>query len=328
MVGLSISWRCPLCPFFATTWPLAFLPWGSLVVKGLSVDGGWLELLEFWLSLTSSAATRFFSAAFSASRACSLSSRYMRSFSTRGGVCCRSSSVTSKPGGSRRRSTMELLPKITAERIEKHRLGLIVAKVTVAALGGALGGAHITPVRRPITGPPEAGLVHKGFQQDNGLAIVRLPVRRQTPDIGGQHVRGQVLNLHPGQDQKPDIVGHQGQVLLTASLVPADEGISASHPPGRRPPPQAGHQPAIQIGQIFQVGAHDPGTAQIMVGVDQVIPELLPGGTAHHVDCQKAKLGNASRQRLRRHGKVRSVRRLFAPIVVFLAGRKFDLTPR
>src|SRR5665648_344542 len=200
MVGLIIFCRCPFGSFFSPTWPLAFLPWGSLVVKGLSVDGGWLELLEFWLSLTSSAATRFFSAAVSASRACSLSSRYMRSFSTRGGVCCRSSSVTSKPGGSKRRSTMELLPKIPAERIEKHRLALAVAIVTVAALGGALGGPHIAPVRRPITGPPEASLVHKGFQQDQGLAIVRLPVRRQTPHIGAQHLRGQVLHLHPGQD--------------------------------------------------------------------------------------------------------------------------------
>lgn len=46
-------------------------------------------------------------------------------------------------------------------------------------LASSLRFSYMNPVGCPIAGPPEAVLVHKGFQKNRLIAVALLPIHRQ-----------------------------------------------------------------------------------------------------------------------------------------------------
>ena len=58
------------------------------------------------------------------------------------------------------------------------------------------------------------------------------------------------------------------QVGLPGGTVPADHPVTFGHLPGRGAPTETGHQAAVKIDQILEVGADDPGGAEIVVAID------------------------------------------------------------
>jgi hypothetical protein len=106
------------------------------------------------------------------------------------------------------------------------------------------------------------------------MAIAPLPVRRDAPGHPAQNVAGQFRHPHPGQNQKPTVVGHLTQMSLTLGRRPANEGIPPLSPPRRRAKQQTGQIPPPPVPhQIFDVLPDGAGVAQIMILMQQRVKD-------------------------------------------------------
>lgn len=97
---------------------------------------------------------------------------------------------------------------------------------------------------------------------------------------------------HPGQDEEAHIVHHVVEISLPGRLIPADEGVSGCGFPGGGAPAQASHDPAVQVGQVFEIGPDNQRPAQVVMPAHQLVPEALLGGLADHGECQRAEVGD------------------------------------
>src|SRR2546428_13839481 len=71
----------------------------------------------------------------------------------------------------------ENLASFGVEGVEKDRLGLVVELVEVnVGAAEAFGQADFNPIGRPITGAFETLGVHIGFDQEEGMLVVLLPI--------------------------------------------------------------------------------------------------------------------------------------------------------
>ncbi len=97
------------------------------------------------------------------------------------------------------------------------------------------------------------------------MAVLLLPVSQDAPTDLPQDMAGQVGNPHPGQDQKPGVVGEIGQMIEAGLFVPANEPITGLTTPSGGAEQQAGKgatQPVIH--QILHVLAHRAIKAQVV----------------------------------------------------------------
>jgi hypothetical protein len=85
--------------------------------------------------------------------------------------------------------------------------------VTVSmVLAGSPGGlTHVNPVGRLVTSALESVLLHKGFQQVNGMVVASLPVRINPVRHLRKNMGGQVADPNPRQNQKATIVSNERQ---------------------------------------------------------------------------------------------------------------------
>ena len=103
------------------------------------------------------------------------------------------------------------------------------------------GGAHSLPVRGPIAGARIALAIDEGLHQHHPLAIALLPIPGQTARTQGQHLGGQVGNLHCGQNQKAAVTGHLLQIGAPRRIAPFDPPVTRAQLPGRATEAQRGH---------------------------------------------------------------------------------------
>lgn len=212
---------------------------------------------------------------------------------TEGGVFCQSSSVTRRCSG---RSSMKTFPEVMRQGIDEDRFGLTVIGVTAPPLGRALGLAQVLPVGRSVAGAGKAGEVHEGLQQlDRGMVEGR-PVPLKGPGIGGEDLGGQVLDPDPGQDQEPHVVDHLMEVALAGCRVPSDEGVPGAHLPRGRAPAQGRHQVPVEVDEVLEIRPYDQGPAQVMVAMDEEVPQRLLGTPSDHGQGQGAVIGDLSFQ--------------------------------
>ena len=79
---------------------------------------------------------------------------------------------------------------------------------------------------------------------------------------------------HPGQDQKSHVVGDEVQTGALERDGPPDMTVARGDLPGRTRPPQATDDLAIDEHHLFEVFAHEFGSAQVLVMVQQVVPKF------------------------------------------------------
>jgi len=73
--------------------------------------------------------------------------------------------------------------------------------------------ARIDPVCGLVAGTGKAVFVHKGFEIIDRMVVDLLPVPGEDFGHAAQDVGGQRRNTHPGEDQKPGVVGRQVQIF-------------------------------------------------------------------------------------------------------------------
>ena len=133
----------------------------------------------------------------------------------------------------------------------------------------------VDPVGRAIARALEAGAIHIGLRQVDRVSVDALPVLRELAGHVAQRVRSQMTNLHPGQDQEPRIVGNQVQVASPCGRRPPEEAVAGAELRRRGRPPEAPHDPPSCIDQKFQVLPHRRAVAEVVVGFDQEVEQLL-----------------------------------------------------
>ena len=148
----------------------------------------------------------------------------------------------------------------------------------LARLALAAGGfADAQPVGGPVAGGPEATLVNERLAQRRTAAVRRLPVVGQPAARQAQRMAGQILHRHPGQHQEPRIHGDEVPAPVADPVAPADPAVPARQGAGRRFEQHASQPPAGRIEQeVADVLAEGPLVAEIVVAVDEGVPELPP----------------------------------------------------
>jgi hypothetical protein len=122
---------------------------------------------------------------------------------------------------------------LSVQGADKNALGGARIKA-VAASGAPIAAAvaHIAPVGGAVDGAVKTPRIDKGLQQQQRVTEALLPVPRHAPLAQGQHPRGEVRDVVPGQDQKPAVVGDQVQAVVLVAEIPPDPGVTRCALPG------------------------------------------------------------------------------------------------
>jgi len=101
----------------------------------------------------------------------------------------------------------------------------------------------------------------------------------------------------PGKDQKPHIVDHLVEVAFAGLRIPSDEGIPGGHFQRSRGPSHGGHQMAVEMDEVLEVGTHEQRTGQVVVSMDQEVPQGFFSALADHGQGQGPVIRDLSFQR-------------------------------
>ena len=88
-------------------------------------------------------------------------------------------------------------------------------------------------------------------------------------------MRRQVRHTHPGQNQKPTLVGNEPDVFPPGLLRPTDEAISWTKVPWRRRPAKTPNGPALGSDDVLEVLTNRLDVAEIVVLLDQGVHQGL-----------------------------------------------------
>jgi len=176
----------------------------------------------------------------------------------------------------------EDLPEVPPKGVEIDRLGRKGIAVEGVPFASALGEAHLDPIGRPVAGPFEARGIDEALKEYKGMVVEPLPVLRKDLGHSSQQMRGQMGDLHPGEDKETDILSKEMEVSIPMDGLPSNEPIPAGHLPGRGPPTDAGQGSTLMKDHVFEVLPHGLAVAQIVIGLHEPLIERLPGGGSNH----------------------------------------------
>ncbi len=98
---------------------------------------------------------------------------------------------------------MEFFARVGYEGIEEDALGTCAMAFMVAVLAAAAGGeTDVDPVGGPIAMSGKAGGIDEGLGQQGLDAVGGRPIGGDLSQGKRQHMGGQVLDAHVGQDQE------------------------------------------------------------------------------------------------------------------------------
>jgi hypothetical protein len=183
------------------------------------------------------------------------------------------------------------LAEVLDQRVQEDGLDWSRRSMVAIPFASALGETHGNPVGRPIAGARKPLGVHKRLQQDQGMVIYPLPIPGQEASHSSQKVRGQMGNLHPGEEEEANILGQKMDMAIPVDRLPSDELIPRGHLPGGSAPAQTGQGASLVEDQILEVFPHGLTIPQVVVGLDEALVEGFPGGASHHLDIQGPQLG-------------------------------------
>ena len=156
-----------------------------------------------------------------------------------------------------------------------------LAPIVIASASG--GQAHRHPTGRMVAGAGKTRCFHERLQQIDGMAVLLLPIGRQSRRGLCQQMAGQVLHAHPGQNHKPRVVAQQAQLALTLWSIPANPLIPRYGLPSRRAEQQAGQWAALPVPrQVLEVLPDAVAVPQIMITLQEELEEQRFGGAFGH----------------------------------------------
>ena len=124
-------------------------------------------------------------------------------------------------------------PGISVQGEHKDHLGRVGrGTIAVRSAPKTFGVPHIDPVRGFLKGSLEPSRIGKGFQQQQWMPQVLLPIGRLASLAQGQGARGHVGPMPGWQDQNPAVVGQQGQASVLVVERPPDPAIPSRTFPG------------------------------------------------------------------------------------------------
>ena len=98
----------------------------------------------------------------------------------------------------------------------------------------------------------------------------------------GKDVRAEVGKLDLGRDEEPQVVDHEGMVLLAQLQRPPDEGVARGKLPRGDAEAEHGERSAGSVmDSVAHLGAAKGLLSEIVVAGDELVPEFALSGAAH-----------------------------------------------
>ena len=131
------------------------------------------------------------------------------------------------------------------------------------------------PVGRTVAGPPVLRRIYEGLRQYRLQAVPLLPVPGQPPNRHRQHLRGQIRNPNPRENQEPGVAHHPLQTLRPIPVPPANPGVTTGKPSRARFKQQTAQLATPTIPQpVAQETAERMPVTQLMMPI-QVDPSCV-----------------------------------------------------
>jgi hypothetical protein len=119
------------------------------------------------------------------------------------------------------------------------------------------------------------------------VPVDSLPVSRDLQRHAPQDMRRQVLDLYPGQDQESRVVSDEAEVATACFGVPTDVAVATAQMTYGRGPCQAGDRPPLPPHQVLQVFSRRLLVAEIMMFLQQTVPQRFFPGAPHQLELQR-----------------------------------------
>ena len=151
-------------------------------------------------------------------------------------------------------------------------------------------GSDADPAGGPVEAAGEAGGFDEGLDEDGGGGVAAGPVAGQTAADECEDVGSEVGDADPGQDEEPEVVDDQRQVLPAQGRGPSDEAVAWCERPCGGAEAEHGERPAVAVVDgVAHLGADEGLVAEIVVAGDELVPQPALGG-ADGADLQRADL--------------------------------------
>lgn len=169
------------------------------------------------------------------------------------------------------------LASFGVEGVEKDRLGMVVELIEVNARAAeALGHADFDPIGRAITGAFETLGIHIGFDQEQGVVVLLLPIVAEAFEIQAQEVRGQIGRLTLGREQsEASVTGDEMTTGVALRIGPADPTIPRAQMESGAGPAEQSNPLAVFFGDVTKGLADHPVLLEVMMLADEFVPERL-----------------------------------------------------
>ena len=185
------------------------------------------------------------------------------------------------PGGGQRAGVAQPLAGVAAQGVDVELLGPPVRlRVSAVVARVPAGAAEEVPVRGPVAGAGEPARVDEALGDQQGMAVLGLPVRAEPPRHPGQRP-GAEMREDPGraQDDEPGVVGDQMQAAVAQLPRPADPPVPVSALERARLPAGEREPPLAPLDDVAQPPAGEPPEAEVVVEVDLFVPPSALVGT-------------------------------------------------
>jgi hypothetical protein len=134
--------------------------------------------------------------------------------------------------------------------VKINGLGLAMISIAIASLGTAFGQAHIDPVAGSVAGALKTAEVDESLRQVERVAVGRLPILAEPPEIESQDLGGKTGDVNPRENEEANVVDDEGQMLASGWGIPSNESIPVLNLKGRAGPAQASYHLAVEKSQV------------------------------------------------------------------------------
>ena len=141
-----------------------------------------------------------------------------------------------------------------------------------------------------IAGAFKVTAIDKSLQQQESMVEMVQPIRGQPRNIQGQHMRGQIGNLNPRQDQKAAVGGQLMQVPFSLPRRPTDKTVSCGQFQCRCAPRQGRYRSIFKESKVLESMSQKSLITQVVMPADPLIPQRLPARTTDRFDGSRAKI--------------------------------------
>src|SRR5579864_3871335 len=119
------------------------------------------------------------------------------------------------------------------------------------------------------------------------MPVDPLPICGDPRRHAAQNVRRQVLDPHPRQNQESRVVSEEADITTALFGAPANVAVATAQMTRSRAPSQAGNRPPLPPHQVLQVFSHRLLIAEVMMFLQQTVPQRLSPGATNQFELQR-----------------------------------------